>query len=100
MVACTSGESFAPPMPPGSCTSRTHLGVCRRHSDNLNNLVIASVSLGAERTFIMSPRMPSRSGKGRADKEDEVQDLERRQNVKWTCVSTMEFVLLAVAWHS
>ena len=36
------------------CLALTMLIAYSRHSDNLNNLVIASVSLGAERTFIMS----------------------------------------------
>jgi hypothetical protein len=65
----------------------------------LNNLVIASVSLGAERTFIMSPRMPSKarkatpavsaeggqaSGVGSGDLMvlDE-KDLKDRKNVRW-----------------
>jgi alkylated DNA repair dioxygenase AlkB len=47
----------------------------RKHSDNLNNLVIASVSLGAERTFIMSPRMPSGMGMGKEE--------DGRKNIKW-----------------
>ncbi|WWC61679.1 uncharacterized protein I303_104264 [Kwoniella dejecticola CBS 10117] len=57
-----------------------------KHSDNLNNLVIASVSLGAERKFIMSPRLPGKSGKnagGQLTKEDE-QNLKGRKNVSWT----------------
>ena len=58
----------------------------RRHSDNLNNLVIASISLGAERTFVMSPRMPARSGKNKGvdelSKENE-EGLKGRQNQKW-----------------
>ncbi|CAD6583037.1 MAG: hypothetical protein TREMPRED_003460 [Tremellales sp. Tagirdzhanova-0007] len=53
-----------------------------RHSDNLNNLVIASISLGAERTFIMSPRVPSRAKKGGAGKDLE-EELKGRKNVKW-----------------
>ncbi|WVR07205.1 hypothetical protein IAU60_004246 [Kwoniella sp. DSM 27419] len=59
-----------------------------KHSDNLNNLVIASVSLGAERKFIMSPRVPAR-GRNRRDVtgkeagEDEEQALKGRTNVKW-----------------
>jgi hypothetical protein len=71
---------------------RRHQLTPRKHSDNLNNLVIASVSLGAERTFILSPRMPSRSGKsGRgnaAELSGEVlTDLEERKNVKWRYVA-------------
>lgn len=54
-----------------------------RHSDNLNNLVIASVSLGAERTFIMSPRLPSRAGGNKLDPQVE-EELQERKNVKWT----------------
>jgi hypothetical protein len=36
----------------------------RKHSDNLENLVIASISLGAERSFILSPRVPARNRGG------------------------------------
>lgn len=58
---------------------RDELGLMsRKHSDNLNNLVIASVSLGAERTFIMSPRMPNGAGK------DGQGDLAGRKSIKWT----------------
>ncbi|WVF71635.1 hypothetical protein IAT40_006443 [Kwoniella sp. CBS 6097] len=62
-----------------------------KHSDNLNNLVIASVSVGAERTFIMSPRIPSKAHnrnrkftKG-TDNEDDLNEemLKGRKNVKW-----------------
>ena len=53
-----------------------------KHSDNLNNLVIASVSLGADRTFVMSPRMPSRARKSGTDKNVE-EDLKGRKNAKW-----------------
>lgn len=31
----------------------------------------------------MSPRLPSRSGKGKLDKESEA-ELKKRKNVKWT----------------
>lgn len=64
----------------------------RKHSDNLNNLVIASVSLGAERTFIMSPRLPSKNARGRAKvpvgalsiaEETEDLALEQRASHKW-----------------
>lgn len=66
----------------------------RKHSDNLNNLVIASVSLGAERTFIMSPRLPSKNARGRGKvnkggKEGKgagevvIGDLDKRENHKW-----------------
>lgn len=59
----------------------------RRHSDNLNNLVIASVSLGAERTFIMSPRLPSKSTpKKRQLSADEERSLQGRKNVRLTWV--------------
>jgi alkylated DNA repair dioxygenase AlkB len=54
----------------------------RKHSDNLNNLVIASVSLGAERTFIMSPRLPSKA-RSVIDKALGENDLDKRKNVKW-----------------
>lgn len=61
-----------------------------KHSDNLNNLVIASVSLGAERTFIMSPREPSKNARGRAGrlKDDgqrniDIKDLRDRKSLKW-----------------
>ncbi|WRT66185.1 uncharacterized protein IL334_003138 [Kwoniella shivajii] len=56
-----------------------------KHSDNLNNLVIASVSLGAERTFIMSPRLPNKSGKnvGKSFPHDLQDELKQRKNVKW-----------------
>nr|XP_031857833.1 uncharacterized protein CI109_006776 [Kwoniella shandongensis]KAA5524905.1 hypothetical protein CI109_006776 [Kwoniella shandongensis] len=54
-----------------------------RHSDNLNNLVIASVSLGAERTFIMSPRLPSKARKSGTKANIEEIGLEGRKNVKW-----------------
>jgi alkylated DNA repair dioxygenase AlkB len=57
-------------------------GAVRKHSDNLNNLVIASISLGAERTFIMSPRLPSKSRKA-GDKQDEDESLKGRKNQKW-----------------
>ncbi|KAK1924411.1 hypothetical protein DB88DRAFT_433098, partial [Papiliotrema laurentii] len=53
-----------------------------RHSDNLNNLVIASVSLGAERTFILSPRLPAKNG--REEDEETMAALQDRENVKWT----------------
>ncbi|GFZ44131.1 hypothetical protein JCM24511_01852 [Saitozyma sp. JCM 24511] len=56
-----------------------------RHSDNLNNLVIASVSLGAERTFNMSPRLPSKSTpKKRQLSADEERSLQGRKNVRLT----------------
>jgi hypothetical protein len=59
----------------------------RRHSDNLNNLVIASVSLGAERTFIMSPRLPSKSTpKKRQLSADEERSLQGRKNVRLSWV--------------
>ena len=67
------GEAFAFP----AAAAET-----RRHSDNLNNLVIASVSLGAERTFIMSPRVPSKAGGNKLDPAVEA-DLHGRKNVKW-----------------
>jgi hypothetical protein len=54
-----------------------------KHSDNLNNLVIASISLGAERSFILSPRQPHR-GRGMISegvKSEEPKD--DRVNVKW-----------------
>ncbi|WVQ99252.1 hypothetical protein IAU59_006384 [Kwoniella sp. CBS 9459] len=69
-----------------------------KHSDNLNNLVIASVSVGAERTFIMSPRMPSKARQARVAMSNEGQrglgsndlrvdlhdeKLTGRKNVKW-----------------
>ncbi|OCF36695.1 hypothetical protein I316_01291 [Kwoniella heveanensis BCC8398] len=77
-----------------------------KHSDNLNNLVIASVSVGAKRTFIMSPRLPNkaraRTGKSVQSKRtksvagedvnhtdeidmsmDEEALLKGRKNVKW-----------------
>lgn len=53
-----------------------------KHSDNLNNLVIASVSLGAERTFILSPRLPSKSSKDAMDGVTE-KDLAGRKNIKF-----------------
>ncbi|WWC70391.1 uncharacterized protein I206_104341 [Kwoniella pini CBS 10737] len=56
-----------------------------KHSDNLNNLVIASVSLGAERKFIMSPRVPGKSGKnagGQTPQDIEMQ-LKGRKNISW-----------------
>ncbi|ORY32538.1 hypothetical protein BCR39DRAFT_376294 [Naematelia encephala] len=53
-----------------------------KHSDNLNNLVIASVSLGAERTFIMSPRIPSRARKGQISQDVET-ELKGRKNIRW-----------------
>ncbi len=71
-----------------------------RHSDNLNNLVIASISLGAERTFILSPRMPSRartkskstSLTGAEDATIEARNmktsLQTRKNVQFVFVST------------
>ncbi|KAL7421542.1 hypothetical protein Q5752_003311 [Cryptotrichosporon argae] len=52
-----------------------------RHSDNLNNLVIASISLGAERSFVMSPRLPSRARKSVAGPA--AAELSARRNVKW-----------------
>ncbi|KAK8864240.1 hypothetical protein IAR55_001486 [Kwoniella newhampshirensis] len=64
-----------------------------KHSDNLNNLVIASVSLGAERTFIMSPRLPSKTGSrnksspfevGSQSAEQIEKELNGRKNMKWT----------------
>ena len=61
--------------------------MCRRHSDNLNNLVIASVSLGAERTFIMSPRLPAKNGKKKLN-EDEERACEGRKTVKWKYVAS------------
>lgn len=33
----------------------------RKHSDNLENLVIASLSLGAPRTLVLHPRMPHKT---------------------------------------
>ena len=57
----------------------------RRHSDNLNNLVIASVSLGAERTFILSPRLPAKNGSTKITKELEKQ-LEGRKSSKFKSV--------------
>ncbi|WWC89518.1 uncharacterized protein L201_004442 [Kwoniella dendrophila CBS 6074] len=57
-----------------------------KHSDNLNNLVIASVSLGAKRKFIMSPRLPGKSGKnaGREITKEMEKDLKGRKNVSWS----------------
>jgi hypothetical protein len=55
----------------------------RRHSDNLNNLVIASISLGAERTFIMSPRLPAKSmPKKRQISAEEEKSLAGRKNIR------------------
>ncbi|ORX36822.1 hypothetical protein BD324DRAFT_651303 [Kockovaella imperatae] len=57
-----------------------------RHSDNLNNLVIASISLGAKRTFIMSPRLPNRAGRNRGSGLSDIDELslQSRENKKWT----------------
>ncbi|RXK38521.1 hypothetical protein M231_04153 [Tremella mesenterica] len=51
-----------------------------KHSDNLNNLVIASISLGVERTFIMTPRIPSRR-KGVVEVDEGL--LRGRKSMKW-----------------
>lgn len=40
--------------------------ILRKHSDNLENLVIASLSLGAPRTLLLHPRMPHKTRGGRA----------------------------------
>jgi hypothetical protein len=70
----------------------------RRHSDNLNNLVIASVSLGAERTFIMSPRLPSKSTpKKRQLSADEERSLQGRKNVRLTHPASPCFALLRLS---
>lgn len=55
----------------------------RKHSDNLNNLVIASISLGAERSFILSPRQPHK-GRGHTfggKRPEEPKD--ERVNIRW-----------------
>nr|XP_019046099.1 hypothetical protein I302_04839 [Kwoniella bestiolae CBS 10118]OCF25029.1 hypothetical protein I302_04839 [Kwoniella bestiolae CBS 10118] len=54
-----------------------------KHSDNLNNLVIASISLGAERRFIMSPRLPSKAGKQTMPTKEVEEELEARKNISW-----------------
>jgi len=55
----------------------------RKHSDNLNNLVIASVSLGAERSFILSPRQPHR-GRGQTSGEVKLEEpKDDRANIRW-----------------
>ncbi|WWC93990.1 hypothetical protein V866_000828 [Kwoniella sp. B9012] len=53
-----------------------------KHSDNLNNLVIASISLGAERKFIMTPRLPSKNSKNSMTKDVE-ERLEDRKKISW-----------------
>ena len=54
-----------------------------KHSDNLNNLVIASVSLGAERSFILSPRQPHRS-RGQTSGELKLEEpKDERANIRW-----------------
>ncbi|OCF76365.1 hypothetical protein I204_03665 [Kwoniella mangroviensis CBS 8886] len=53
-----------------------------KHSDNLNNLVIASISLGAERKFIMTPRLPSKTSKNSMTK-DVKEGLEDRKKISW-----------------
>jgi hypothetical protein len=42
------------------------------------------VSLGAERTFILSPRLPAKNG--REEDEETMAALQDRENVKWTWV--------------
>jgi len=55
----------------------------RKHSDNLNNLVIASISLGAERSFILSPRQPHRA-RGLISREVKPEEpKDERVNIKW-----------------
>ncbi|EIW70818.1 hypothetical protein TREMEDRAFT_61326 [Tremella mesenterica DSM 1558] len=71
------------PFPPILETMRQRLeqelGVKFNHY-NLNNLVIASISLGVERTFVMSPRIPSRR-KGVIEEDEGL--LGGRKSMKW-----------------
>ncbi|GMK59173.1 hypothetical protein CspeluHIS016_0701880 [Cutaneotrichosporon spelunceum] len=53
-----------------------HIG---RHSDTRDNMIIASLSLGAERTFVLSPRLPPRALKEEMSSERK-RELEGRRN--------------------
>lgn len=54
----------------------------RRHSDTRENKVIASLSLGAARTFIMTPRLPPREA-GIVLTPARKKELEARRNERW-----------------
>lgn len=50
--------------------------------------MVVSVSLGAERTFIMSPRLPAKNARvGVAVPASEAGALAKRKNVKWQWVA-------------
>ncbi|KLT43465.1 hypothetical protein CC85DRAFT_244040 [Cutaneotrichosporon oleaginosum] len=53
-----------------------------RHSDTCENLIIASLSLGAARSFVMTPRMPPRAAGGEG--EERRRELEARETVRFT----------------
>jgi hypothetical protein len=59
--------------------SETH---ARRHSDTRDNGVIASVSVGAPRTFVMTPRLPAKVARIELSPSRRC-DLEHRKPTKW-----------------
>ena len=78
MGTSTSGESLSDPK-----FGDEHEADDRKHSDNLNNLVIASISLGAERSFILSPRQPHRSRRMISGGVKAEEPRDERVNIKW-----------------
>lgn len=54
----------------------------RRHSDTRDNVVIASLSVGAERAFVMTPRLPPKASDIVVPPE-RTAELSKRETKRW-----------------
>lgn len=76
IVEARLGQSFESVMLNRYADGDVYIG---RHSDARENRIIASLSLGAQRTFVLTPRLPPRTALGAEAKRA----LERRSAVRF-----------------